>query len=94
MRKSLTNGNSTKLGSMFGSGSTDGSSHSLLSHGHDLCIADQANQNEDSYSNVNRSYHNANYKMGDEKSWERFCGNPNGYNFKVVEWEVWQVEFA
>ena len=50
--------------------------------------------NNYSYSNVNYCYHNNIYKQGDQKSIERFCGNPNNNFFKVVEWEVWQVEFA
>lgn len=94
--------NHQNVGPVFGgysiysiySGYSIGYSGGSYSGGSDLGIGDKANQGLYSCSYVNHTYNNNNYKKGDKKSYERFCGNPNNYNFAVTEWEVWQVEFA
>jgi hypothetical protein len=44
-------------------------------------------------ANINTGFKNRKYTKGDKASFERFIGNPEGYTFRVKEWEVWRVEF-
>ncbi len=44
-------------------------------------------------ANINTGFKNRKYSKGDKASFERFIGNPEGYTFRVKEWEVWRVEF-
>jgi hypothetical protein len=54
-----------------------------------------SNSERVSYSYINKYYENSKYKYENKESFERFNGNPgNSAYFKIVDWEVWQLEFA
>ncbi len=55
----------------------------IFGNGRDLLIANKANKNTSSWSNVNVSYKN------DECT--TIHGSPIGDHFKIKEWEVWKL---
>jgi hypothetical protein len=60
----------------------------------DFLLANKANENDRSLANINTGFKNRKYTKGDKASFERFIGNPDGYTFRVKEWEVWRVELG
>ncbi len=59
--------------------------------GNDLYIADKCNQNKDSYANFPWSYNCGSKYERNQQSYTLFSGATNGYNFRVVEYEVFEV---
>jgi hypothetical protein len=59
--------------------------------GYDICIADNCNSNMDSHAYFPVSY-NCGFKyQNNQESWTAFCGATKGKNFRVIEYEVFQV---
>ena len=58
--------------------------------GHDIFLSDKCHQNNNNRCNIPCSFVNEKYKNG-QKSYMDFCGAKNGYNFRVTEYEVFQV---
>ncbi len=59
--------------------------------GYDLCIADKCNQNNGSAANFPYSYNcGSKYEMN-QQSYTLFSGATNGYKFRVIEYEVFEV---
>ena len=69
----------------------------IFGQGYDICIRDQCNlQNEANpcYANFPESYnHSSKYKMKVQKTWSEFCGAVNGCKFRVLEYEVYRIEW-
>ena len=60
--------------------------------GHDLYLADNCNINTSSYANFPYCYNRAENKITrNQESYNIFSGAPSGYNFRVLEYEVFQV---
>ena len=64
----------------------------MFGSGRDIQICDKANQNTTSYANFPTSYNNGEHQ-NNQQSYKAFSGQTNGFQFKVLEWEVLQVEF-
>ena len=61
--------------------------------GHDLCLRDSCNIYSSS-ANFPYSYNRAENKIANsQESYANFSGATNGYNFRVVEYEVFQVQY-
>ncbi len=58
--------------------------------GHDLCIADKCNQNN-SGANFPTSYNCGSKYQQNQQTYTLFSGATNGYNFRVIEYEVFEV---
>jgi hypothetical protein len=66
----------------------------MFGDGNDLIVHDKANGKQ-STANIGYSYCNKKYKDKNKASWERFHGGSTGHpNFKIIEWEVWVVEWS
>ena len=63
--------------------------------GNDLCISDDCNSNNKSYSNFPSTYNfeGSNKIVNNQQSYTNFSGATNGYNFSVVDYEVFRVVF-
>ena len=62
--------------------------------GWDLYLADSCNNNSSSFANFPYSYNRAENKIANsQESYANFSGATNGYNFRVVEYEVFQVQY-
>jgi hypothetical protein len=62
-------------GPIFGNGSPD------------FYICDSANTNNGSYAEINQSYLNENYKLGDGESHMKFTGSPDkSSSYQAKEW--------
>ena len=63
--------------------------------GNDLRIWDDCNSNNNSYSNfpVTYNFEGSNKIVNNQQSWTNFSGATNGYNFRVVDYEVFRVVF-
>ena len=61
--------------------------------GHDLYLADSCNSNTSSYTNFPHRYNRAgeNGIINNQESYTNFAGATNGKNFRVLEYEVFQV---
>jgi hypothetical protein len=58
----------------------------------DIAIYDKCNQSNGSYTNFPNSYNLAsNPYTNNQASYTAFCGATSGYNFKVIEYEVYKV---
>ena len=61
--------------------------------GCDIYIANKCDTNKESYADFPTSYNSKNnYKICQE-SYTNFCGAPEGCSFKVMEYEVYKVEW-
>jgi len=59
--------------------------------GHDLYLADKCNANMSSYCNFPYRFNcNGQYSSG-QASFTAFCGAVSGYNYSVLEYEVFRV---
>jgi hypothetical protein len=63
----------------------------VFGNGFDLYIANKCNQNSDSGANFPSSYNRGSKYQYNQQSWTLFSGATNGYKFKVVEYEVFEV---
>ena len=62
--------------------------------GHDLRLADSCNNPNSSYANFPSTYNRAENKISNsQESYANFSGATNGWNFRVVEYEVFQVQY-
>ena len=63
--------------------------------GHDIYIADKCNSNNNSYTNFPSSYNRGSGEklVRDQSSWLMFAGVPSGYKMRIVEYEVFHVQF-
>jgi hypothetical protein len=60
--------------------------------GHDLYISHCCNSNTGSYANFSYSYNTADNKYkNDQTAFTALSGCPSGFNFRVVEYEVFRV---
>ncbi len=59
--------------------------------GYDLVIVDNCNQNNKSYANLPTSYNCGSKYEKNQQSYTLFSGATNGYNFRVIEYEVFEV---
>ena len=61
----------------------------------DLCIWDDCNSNNKSYSNFPKTYNfeGSNKIVHNQQSYTNFSGATNGRNFRVVDYEVFRVMF-
>ena len=61
--------------------------------GYDIYICNNSNINGSSYANFPTNYNiqGPNIYVNDQPSKTAFCGATNGHNFKVIEYEVYQV---
>ena len=66
----------------------------IFGSGSDLWLADSCNNNNSSYANFPTSYNRAEDKITkSQESYANFSGATNGYHFRVVEYEVFQVQY-
>ena len=63
--------------------------------GNDLFISDDCNSNNKSYSNFPKTYNfeGSNKIVHNQQSYTNFSGATNGWNFRVVDYEVFRVVF-
>ena len=59
--------------------------------GCDLYIADKCNQNSNSYAIFPTSYNCGSKYQKNQQSYTLFSGATNGYKFRVIEYEVFEV---
>jgi len=59
--------------------------------GCDLYIADKCNQNNNSFAYFPTSYNCGSKYQQNQQSYTLFSGATNGYNFRVIEYEVFEV---
>ncbi len=59
--------------------------------GHDLCIVDKCNQNNKSGANFPSSYNCGSKYQRNQQSYTFFSGATDGNNFRVIEYEVFEV---
>jgi hypothetical protein len=60
-------------------------------HGRDLAIADRCHQNNKSFANFPTSYNYNGKYTESQASFTAFVGATVGYNFRVVDYEVFEV---
>ena len=66
----------------------------IFGGGYDLHLADSCNNNSSSYANFPVSYNRAENKIANsQESYANFSGATNGHGFRVVEYEVFQVQY-
>ena len=63
----------------------------MFGSGADLAITDECHQNKESCVNFPFSYNFDNKYTYNQEAWTLLCGNPKGKNFKVKEYEVFEV---
>ena len=52
----------------------------IFGSGHDIFISDYCNDGRKSYAKLPESYH---FDLTGQEAWSEFCGNKEGYDFKV-----------
>jgi hypothetical protein len=57
----------------------------------DLCIRDKCNQNSNSSADMPDSYNCGSKYQRNQQTWTLFSGATNGYKFRVIEYEVFEV---
>lgn len=62
--------------------------------GSDLAISNRANQDNSSYANFPHTFNYHNKYAANQAAHSSFSGAPNGYRFKISEWEVFEVAFS
>jgi len=60
-------------------------------NGNDLAIADKCNQNNNSRAYFPTSYNCGSKYENNQQSWTLFSGATDGFNFRVIEYEVFEV---